>query len=60
MNYDQITGVIRVVVPAIISFAAGNHWFDVSTSTEVITAACVAVAAAVWSVMNNKTGKTIQ
>lgn len=60
MNYDQITGVLRAAIPAFISFAAGAHWFDVSTSTDAITAAAIAIAAMVWSILNNKTGKVIK
>ena len=61
MNYDQVTGVLRAVIPAAIAFAISKGWIaDISASTELITSAAVAIAAAVWSVLNNKTGKVIR
>ena len=61
MNYDQVTGILRAVIPAAIAFAISKGWIaDISSSTELITSAAVAIAAAVWSVMNNKTGKVIR
>lgn len=59
LNMDQITGIIRVIIPTFCAFAAGKGWIP-SQSIADITAAVVAIAAAVWSVQNNKTGKTIQ
>jgi hypothetical protein len=56
MNYDQYTGIVRAVVPAMVGLLMTN--FSTETQALVVTAA-VAVAAAVWSVLNNKSGKTI-
>ena len=58
MNADQITGVVRAVVPAACAYAVGKGWIT-SSSVGDITAAAVAVAAAFWSVQNNKTGKVV-
>jgi hypothetical protein len=58
MNYDQYTGIVRAVVPALVGYlAAALHFTD--TTTALVITAVTAVAAAVWSVLNNKTGKTI-
>lgn len=59
LNMDQLTGIIRAIVPAVCAFLVGKGWIS-SQSIGDITAAVIAVAAAVWSVQNNKTGKTIQ
>ncbi len=56
MNYDQFTGVIRAVVPPLVAWLAAS----LSPDTQgLVVTAIAAVAAAVWSVVNNKTGKTI-
>ncbi len=59
-NYDQWTGILRAIVPAGIAFAISHHWIpDVSGSVGVVTVAVVAVGAAIWSILNNVSGKTI-
>ena len=58
MNYDQYTGIVRAIVPAIVAYLAGKGYFSADTAA-TIGAAILAVAAAVWSVLNNKSGKTI-
>ncbi len=56
MNYDQFTGMIRAVAPAMVAWLAAS----LSPNAQgLVVAAIIAVAAAVWSVLNNKTGKTI-
>lgn len=59
MNQDQMTGIIRAVVPAILAYAVGRGWVDAGMVGD-ITTAIVTIAAAIWSVHNNQTGKTIQ
>ena len=56
MNYDQFTGMIRAVAPAMVA------WLAATLSPEIqglVVTAIIAVAAAVWSVLNNKTGKVV-
>lgn len=53
MNYDQMTGVIRSVVPPLLAYAVGKGWIA-EGSVGDITTAIVAVGAAIWSVQNNK------
>lgn len=58
MNADQITGIVRAVVPALLAYAVGRGWISESSVGE-ITAAITAVGAALWSIWTNKSGKTI-
>ena len=58
MNSDQITGIVRAVVPALLAYAVGKGWITSSMGGD-ITAAAVAVASAIWSVQNNQTGKVV-
>ena len=58
MNTDQITGIVRAVVPAACAYAVGKGWITTSSVGD-ITAAAVAVASAIWSIQNNKTGKVV-
>lgn len=52
MNFNQLNGIIRAVIPAVLAYAAGKGWITQDAIGD-ITAACVAVAAAVWSVVTN-------
>jgi hypothetical protein len=57
-NYDQITGIVRAVVPAITGWLAAkgvseNTWIDIAVVIVVTLGACV------WSIINNQSGKTI-
>ena len=58
MNSDQLTGIIRAVVPALLAYAVGKGWLTTSMAAD-ISAGVVAVAAAIWSVHNNQTGKVV-
>ena len=58
MNSDQVTGVVRAILPAVLAYAVAKGWITTSSVGD-ITAAAVAVASAVWSVQNNKTGKVV-
>jgi hypothetical protein len=55
MNYDQATGIVRALCPAILSYCVGRGWISASDIGEY-TAAAVAIAACIWSFINNKTG----
>ena len=59
MNYDQITGIARTLGPAAVGWLAGRGWIPAGEPTGDIAAAVVALAAAIWSYYNNKTGKII-
>ena len=58
MNYDQITGILRAVVPALLAYFVAKGIITESMVSDV-TAAVVTIGAAIWSVANNTTGKTI-
>jgi hypothetical protein len=53
MDGNSFNGVIRAVVPAGLAYAVGKGWIAQSSVAD-ITAAVVACAAAIWSVMSNK------
>ncbi len=59
MNSDQITGIIRAVVPPLCAYLAAKGIIPVG-SADAILAAVVAIAAAAWSIHNNRTGKVIK
>jgi hypothetical protein len=54
MNSDQITGIIRALVPALLAYFVGKGWIP-GSSVPDITAAVVAILAALWSVFSNTT-----
>ncbi len=58
MNYDQITGILRAVIPPLVAYLAAKGIVPAG-SADAILSAVVAIAAAMWSVLNNQTGKTI-
>lgn len=58
MNSDQVSGILRAVVPAALSYAVAKGWITTSMVGE-ITAALVTLSMAAWSIHNNQTGKTI-
>lgn len=53
MDMNTVNGVIRAVVPAFLAYAVGKGWVSQSAVAD-ITAAVVAVVAALWSVKSNK------
>lgn len=59
MNYDQITGVLRTIIPSALAWVAGKGLIPAESVAD-IAAALVAILSAIWSVYNNKTGKVIK
>ncbi len=53
MNMDSINGILRAIIPAICAYAVGKGWIGAGAVAD-ITAAVVAVASAVWSVISKK------
>lgn len=53
MDWNMLNGIIRAVVPALLAYAVGKGWIPAGSVADV-TAAVVAAAAAVWSVMSNR------
>ncbi len=49
MNQEQFLGVVRVVLPVLLSYAAGAKWIDIGDVTQV-TAAIVTLAAVAWTI----------
>ena len=58
MNQDQLGGVVRAVVPPLITYLVAKGIIPAG-SVDAIVSAAVAVAAAVWSYATNRSGKTI-
>jgi D-alanyl-D-alanine carboxypeptidase len=58
MNQDQLGGIIRAVVPPLVTWLVAKNIIP-SGSADAVISAAVALAAAAWSVVSNKTGKVI-
>jgi hypothetical protein len=58
MNQDQLGGIVRAVVPPLVTWLVAKNIIPAG-SADLIISAVVAVAAAGWSVVNNRTGKVI-
>ncbi|MGA3308686.1 MAG: hypothetical protein ABSD08_08730 [Xanthobacteraceae bacterium] len=58
MNQDQLGGIVRAIFPPLVTYLVAKGIVPAGSADSVISAA-VAIAAATWSVVNNKTGKVI-
>jgi hypothetical protein len=58
MNQDQLGGIVRAVVPPLVTYLVAKGIVPAG-SADLLISAAVAVAAAGWSIVTNKTGKTI-
>jgi hypothetical protein len=58
MNQDQLGGIVRAVVPPLVTWLVAKNIIPAGSADAVVSAA-VAIAAAAWSVVSNKTGKVI-
>ena len=54
MDINSVNGILRAILPAALAYAVAKGWVPVGSVAD-ITAAVVAVAAAVWSVTSNRT-----
>ena len=59
MGIDQFTGILRAIVPALVSFVAGKGWLPADTATD-IGAGFITILAAVWSWQTNRPGKVVK
>ena len=50
MNQDQIMGVLRVLLPSILSYAVGKGWLTTSQVADV-SAALVMLTGVAWSIV---------
>ena len=53
MDINSVNGVVRAIVPAVLAYFVGKGWIAETTVAD-ITAAAVAVVAAIWSLVSNK------
>lgn len=58
MNQDQLGGIVRAVVPPLVTYLVAKGIVPAGSADSLIAAA-VAIAAAGWSIVSNKTGKVI-
>ena len=56
MTQNQVMGVLRAVIPALLAYAVGRHWITESVAGE-IGAAIIAGGAAWWSAATNQEDK---
>lgn len=52
MSANQVNGVLRAVVPAVLAYAVGRGWIQQSDVNEIV-AACVTLVSAAWSIYTN-------
>lgn len=58
MNQDQLGGIVRAIVPPLVTWLVAKNIIPAGSADAIISAA-VAIAAAGWSIVTNKTGKVI-
>ena len=58
MNQDQLGGIVRAIVPPLVTWLVAKNTIPAGSADAIISAA-VAIAAAGWSIVTNKTGKVI-
>jgi hypothetical protein len=58
MNQDQLGGIVRAILPPLVTWLVAKNIVPAGSADAVISAV-VAIAAAGWSIVSNKTGKVI-
>lgn len=53
MDGNTLNGILRAIVPAALAYAVGRGWISQSSVAD-LTAAALAVGAAIWSVISNR------
>ena len=63
MNSDQFTGILRAIIPGAVAWIAAKGIIPANLVTSGLDDAIITVLSvagvAIWSVINNKTGKVI-
>ncbi|MGD0024769.1 MAG: hypothetical protein ABSC37_09115 [Xanthobacteraceae bacterium] len=59
MGTDQFTGILRAVVPALISYVVGKGWIPAGTAGDIGTGV-ITILAALWSWRTNTPGKVVK
>ncbi len=55
MNPSQIYGILRIIIPAGVSYAVGAHWIDANSVAQIGGLLATIVAAGGWSASANTT-----
>jgi hypothetical protein len=58
MNSDQLAGILRAVLPAVVAFAVAKGWVGAG-SADWLVASVVSIVCAGWSAWTNKPGTVI-
>lgn len=49
MNFDQVTGIVRTILPAAVAYFAGKGWISTESIGDIVSA-LTAIGVALWSV----------
>ena len=53
MNSNQLSGILRAVIPGVIAYAVGKGWVSASSAAD-LGAAVITIVMAGWSVYSNQ------
>ncbi len=53
MTWNQVNGILRALVPAVLAYAVGRGWLSQGSAGEV-GAAIITIASAGWSIHTNR------
>lgn len=59
MNLDQIWGVVRTILTALVAYAAGKNWIPANVIPADLVAALMTLIVALWSVMGKTQAATL-
>jgi hypothetical protein len=59
MNYDQVTGTLRIIVPLFLTYAVSHNWLPASEVVDATTA-IFAIAAVVWGIFAHSQTNSIR
>lgn len=60
MNMDQIWGVVRTILTALVAYAAGKNWIPANIIPADLVASIMTLVVAVWSIMDKTQAATVK
>lgn len=60
MNTDQIWGIMRTLIAAVVAYAAAKEWIPLGFIPEELIAAIATVIVTLWSVFTKTTKATVE